>query len=696
MSRLTFVALVLHINAAFSLAADDPVLRGSIDKISSETWSVSGLSSTLEYTEAGLRGDFAIARIAILESGRTFEDIRVSCGLISLTSRSVRCGNGMFTATAPGIGRQTVPGTFVYDRKTGSTNIELLSVEVANAEVRFEIDVSDEGVDVRFEGTQLELDALLVLANQLNDAFSEYSASGLADISGTLSTPADGLLHVVLAAELDAASLANNAGTIAADGVGALLNIDMTLDANRSVIKMQFRSHQGEAYLEPVYANFGEQALTLEADKVVTSNFLRFEVGEFRLQQDTLLDVGGSGILRFPEEEGTSTKLTADVELRASSVTNLYDNLLRIQVAGTVLGDLETDGNLSGLLSITDNAVRKATLQLDDVILDDRRGRFSVYGLQGQIDWRADESKIPNASEIRWASGTVYNIPVSGGEMRVQLGDNDIQLLAPLRLPTMGGALLIKQLDLQNFGGDDATGTLDAELEPIQLGQLTGAFGWPAFSGTLSGKLPLLQLAENTITVGGTLSAQIFDGAMEMSNLRVEQPFGRVPRMQGDLAFRGLDLERVTDTFSFGLIQGRLSGDIRELEMQNWRPVEMDMNFYTPVGDKSQRRISQRAVENLASVGGGGAAAILSTGFLRFFEVFSYDRIGLRCLLKDGVCAMSGAGPAKSGSQGTGFYIVKGSGLPRIDVVGYRDTVSWPRLVQQLGAITRSGSPTVN
>lgn len=130
--------------------------------------------------------------------------------------------------------------------------------------------------------------------------------------------------------------------------------------------------------------------------------------------------------------------------------------------------------------------------------------------------------------------------------------------------------------------------------------------------------------------------------------------------------------------------------------MQNWQPVAMDMHFYTPSDDKSQHRISQRAVENLASVGGGGAGAVLSTGFLQFFEVFAYDRIGLRCVLANGACAMSGAGAARSDSGAPGYYIVKGRGLPRIDVVGFRDTVSWSGLVQQLAAITRSGSPTVN
>jgi len=361
-----------------------------------------------------------------------------------------------------------------------------------------------------------------------------------------------------------------------------------------------------------------------------------------------------------------------------------------------VLGDLDTDGRVSGSISIADNEPVSASLQLGDLILDDRGGRFAIYGLHGVVNWNADEQQRPAQTGLQWESGTVYGLAVGGGDLKLQLGDNDLTLLAPLRLASMGGALAVNEFVLQNFGEEGASGRLDAELEPIQLGQLTAAFGWPAFSGTLSGKLPLLQLADNVVTIGGTLSARAFDGTMELSSLRIEQPFGLVPQMQADIRIRDLDLQRVTETFSFGLIQGRLSGDIVGLKMQDWRPVAMDMHFYTPPDDKSQRRISQRAVENLASVGGGGAAAVLSTGFLQFFEVFAYDRIGLRCVLRDGSCAMSGAGAAKAGPAGTGYFIVKGRGVPRIDVVGYRDTVSWARLVQQLAAITRSGTPTVN
>ena len=43
---------------------------------------------------------------------------------------------------------------------------------------------------------------------------------------------------------------------------------------------------------------------------------------------------------------------------------------------------------------------------------------------------------------------------------------------------------------------------------------------------------------------------------------------------------------------------------------------------------------------------------------------------------------MSGIEPARNG----GYYIVKGSGIPRIDIIGNAGRVDWPRLVSQISA----------
>jgi len=67
---------------------------------------------------------------------------------------------------------------------------------------------------------------------------------------------------------------------------------------------------------------------------------------------------------------------------------------------------------------------------------------------------------------------------------------------------------------------------------------------------------------------------------------------------------------------------------------------------------------------------------------MRFFDEFGYAEIGLSCTLRNGVCRMGGAGAANGG-----YYIVRGRGLPRIDVIGSAERVAWPVLLRQLGSL---------
>ena len=124
--------------------------------------------------------------------------------------------------------------------------------------------------------------------------------------------------------------------------------------------------------------------------------------------------------------------------------------------------------------------------------------------------------------------------------------------------------------------------------------------------------------------------------------------------------------------------------------MQAWQPVAFDARFATPEDDNSRHRISQKAVDNLSSIGGGVGGA-LSRTFLGVFEEFPYDKIGLSCRLENGVCAMGGVAPAANG-----YYLVKGRFLPpRIDVVGYANQVDWHTLIDRLKSVTLEQGPTI-
>ena len=686
----------LLINAVSMFAVSIPAtaaplseLQGSVESVAAPSWRIDGLEFELRLSDSGLAATTHIASIRLLESGERFDDIVVGCERIAMTSLRISCPAATITATLPAIGRQTLPGSFTYMTADGNTDIVLTNVALAGGTAQVEIHSRDAELELRFSSQRLQLAGLLDVANQLGADLQNYSAAGDTTMSGHLRLLADGGWRAELLADFGAVSIANEAGTVATDNLAGRLELGIASSGDQLHFELGFESDSGEAYLEPVYANFSEHALTLQANNVSSSDLVTFAITGFELQQESLLQLDGDATISLPRQAGEPMQMSGSVHITDTAVDTVYSSLLQVAVAGTVLGDLETAGRVSGTILVDANSLVSARLSLADLVVDDRQGRFAVYGLNGEIDWPGAGGGAVSDSWLSWENGTAYSIGLGAARAEFRLGDDDIVLLAPLRLPTMGGALLVRQLEMHAYGTPAANGLLDAELEPIQIGQLAGAFGWPAFSGTLSGRLPSLQLAEETATIGGTLRARAFDGDIELSRLRIEQPFGLVPRLYGDVQLRGLDLQQITEAFSFGLIQGRLSGDVTGLQLENWAPVAMDMHFYTPPDDKSQRRISQRAVEDLASVGGGGAAAVLSSGMLRFFEEFSYQRIGLRCVLRDGACAMSGAGDAP---KGQGFYIVKGSGIPRIDVVGYRNQVSWSRLVRQLEAITNSGT----
>jgi hypothetical protein len=171
----------------------------------------------------------------------------------------------------------------------------------------------------------------------------------------------------------------------------------------------------------------------------------------------------------------------------------------------------------------------------------------------------------------------------------------------------------------------------------------------------------------------------------------MERPLGVAPTLGADVDIQDIDLEPLTSAFEFGTITGRLDGRIHDLRLVDWQAVAFKSWLETDRSWKGKRRISQRAVQDISAVGGGGGiTAGLQGMFLRFFDDFGYDRIGVGCELRGTVCRMEGIG-----SAGDGYIIVAGAGLPQIKVVGFNRYVDWPTLVSRLEAATQGKTKPV-
>jgi hypothetical protein len=223
--------------------------------------------------------------------------------------------------------------------------------------------------------------------------------------------------------------------------------------------------------------------------------------------------------------------------------------------------------------------------------------------------------------------------------------------------------------------------SFEGEVEPISMRRLAAVFGWPEFQGTLAASIPAVKLKDNLLTIEGNVESQVFGGRVIGSNIRLQDPLGNFPQFFADVRARDLDLSLVTQTFEVGSITGRLEVDVLNLELFDWSPVSFDARLATPAGDKSRHRISAKAVTSLSNVGGGGGGVVqaLQGGVLRFFDEYSYDKLGITCKLRNDICAMSGVEQA-----GIGYYIVKGAGVPRIDIVGNAGRVRWSQLLSSI------------
>ena len=491
-------------------------------------------------------------------------------------------------------------------------------------------------------------------------------------------------------------NFADAEGTLAGEALAGAFKA--RLAANRSgdfaVTDGRLMLTGGQAYSDPVFLDFARHGMTVDFEGILSSDANRFTAGKFALAHEGVASVSGSATLDLFGDTMLQEAKLAIADLDLSTALPAY---VQPYLIASSLKDIEGLGHVRGELDVAAGLPSRAALTFDEVTLDSPTGALSVSGLGGAVNWFDDALRSELAGEIEddsfqsrvaWKSASLWGIEFGAVELPFTTTGRNFRLLEPKLLPVFDGGLAIRTLRLRHGGTDQMYLRFDAEVRPISVAMLSRALGWPEFSGTLSGSIPDLQLSHGVITLGGNLEASVFEGHVVVSDLQLRDPLGKFPRLHASIDVQNLDLELVTNTFSFGMITGRLSGQVKDLETFDWMPESFDAHFYTPPGDKSKHRISQRAVTNLSSIGGGsggGVTAALQGGFLKFFDSFSYDRLGLSCKLANDVCTMRGVENAPGG-----YYIVKGSGLPRINVVSGQSRVAWTRLVRQLGAIMES------
>ena len=455
-----------------------------------------------------------------------------------------------------------------------------------------------------------------------------------------------------------------------ADVIAAMLRgtAGFTWNINDKEIEYSLNVTGGEALVNALYVDFSQYAISHSADVQVLENQTYLVHAELAHQASftAVADFELDSNLEWQQPQLQMDLKDAEMFNKKilSSVLGIY-GFGNTEMAGGVVIELHSDQTVFDQLQVTFN---------EFYLLNEAR-KLGVDALHGVLNWQSAGAVEP--SEIVWDELVLAGLPISNSQASFEFVGERLSLLGPHRFPIFDGAIEMHTFQLNNLFADELDLVLEADIVPISLKLITEKLNWPIMAGQISGAIPGMVKQGSVIQFQGALDLQVFGGDMRIDELSMERLFGVAPVIAADIEFDGFDLSLLTQTFGFGLITGRLSGEIDDLRITNWKTDRMDAQIYTQEAPGVEQIISQRAIDNISSL--GGIKGAISKSFLRFFDDFKYKKIKLSCKLHNSVCEIGGLK-----NQQQQFVIVEGGGIPKINIVGYVRSINWEEFIERL------------
>jgi len=488
--------------------------------------------------------------------------------------------------------------------------------------------------------------------------------------------------RVETAFALNAGALETDNARIAAAGVNMQAALSFSAGEDGRQITAQGEFSAGEALIGSAYLALPSTPVQWQLD-ARQSGDTPWQLPQFLWRDGEVLHAQGA--LGFSADAELDT---LELRLQSGDISTWPARYLSGWLGLSGLTGLHMDGMLDADITLSSDGLERLDVRLDGVHFDDAQGRFSLQGLDGRL---THASHGEHGGELTWHSGSIGEIAFGRAHWPLHSRDGLLQTTAPVEVDLLNGKAFLHALRLRPpHAGQGWQLDFGLHLQQLDLAPLSTALGWPAFRGQLTGSIPAARYRDGWLDLDGGLSMSIFDGRIDVTSLVMERPFGVLPTLTLDLSLMNLDLLAITEMFDFGSISGRLDGRIDGLRLVDWSPSAFDAEFHTVPRRGTRQRISQRAVQDISSIGGGGIMHNLQGRLIGLFDDFGYRKIGLRCRLINQTCTMSGLH-----SAGSGFTIVQGSGLPRLGVVGFNHQVDWPTLVERLSQIADGAAPVV-
>jgi len=649
----------------------------SVDKISANAWSLQ--NAQLKITQL----DQATPQVSLISA-----DLQLPPPFNKLRKLTIRCqkftwrenymdcqqGQGRFNSS----NLKTHAFNFSFQVKNKKSQLAInnltwyggkISLDVQDQSGKWKVHLKEKGLNL------MQLEPFLAL-----DLFD--ITQGLAGLEIELTGEQGDVQTLFAAVLLDQLSILDQQGRFASEA----LTLNTELRANKEETSWQWQSSteifSGDLYIEPVYlAIDSAHVITLTNHGLWWPDRKKFELANIEFEHTNLASLQASAVINY---QSSLIIKVAELALHIPELKPVAPIYLAPFLEASALKGVGFQGELEARLKLQKNALSEINIDVRHLTLDDTEQRFYLDEANAKIHWTKQAND--KTSFINWQALGLKAIPFAPGELNFSLFDKQIKLLQPADLAVLGGIFSIQKFSFSKAeNNEDSVVHFEGLVDKLSLEQLSTALKWEPLTGSISGYIPAVRYENKTLSLDGELKMQVFDGEVRVKNLASSGLFTNFSRFYMDLEFDSLDLGTITRKFHTGNIEGKLSGVVQNMYLENWQPISFYAWMGTPENDDSTHKISQKAVENIASIGGGSAADVISKGFLGLFSSFRYDKLGFGCYLYQGVCQLMGVEAVDNG-----FYLIKGGGLPRIDIIGYNPRLNWSVLLERLRRITAS------
>jgi hypothetical protein len=155
-----------------------------------------------------------------------------------------------------------------------------------------------------------------------------------------------------------------------------------------------------------------------------------------------------------------------------------------------------------------------------------------------------------------------------------------------------------------------------------------------------------------------------------------------------------MDLEKLTRAFSFGRITGKLNGYISGLAIANDQADAFTLELWSLAAKGVSRTVSFNAVEDIQTISSGSEyRSGLPLGLDRFIDDLSYEKIGLKCVLRNDVFTINGT-IRKDRKE----YFVSRAGFTGINVINMNpdNQISFKDMMERIKRVAEKRKAEVN